>query len=158
MKMPFVFTLVGLFLSVGCEAPELPGADVELTAEEKAEVQEQVKEPEPEPLAVDENGVNEGASEFTSKSPQQGRKSREAGGYLGTVSATYFETKHKLFNIQVQNQMRTFNAIHDRYPKDHEEFLKEIIKPIGMPIPELPEGQEAIYDPSDHTLKVQPIQ
>lgn len=158
MKMPLVLTLVGLFLSIGCEAPELPGADIQLSTDENAEAEDQANEQEPEPLAVDENGVNEEASEFTAKSPQQGRKSREAGGYLGTVAATYFESKHKIFHIQVQNQMKTFNAIHDRYPKDHEEFLKEIIEPIGMPIPEMPEGQEAIYDPADHTLKVQPIQ
>lgn len=155
MKMPHLLTLVGFLLFAGCEAPELPGADMELSADEPTE--DQAKEPEAEPLAVDENGVNAEASEFTAKSPQQGRKSREAGGYLGTVAATYFESKHKIFHIQVQNQMKTFNAIHDRYPKDHEEFLKEIIEPIGMPIPEMPEGQEAIYDPVDHTLKVQPI-
>jgi len=151
-------TLMLVVSIAGCEAPELPGMDVELSADEQAKVAEATKVEKPEPLAVDEHGVNEGATAYTADSPEKGRKSKEAGGYLGSVAHAHFWAKHELIRIQLQNQMNVFNAINDRWPKDWDEYQKEIVKPLGLELPELPEGQEFVYDPADHELKVQPIQ
>ncbi|QDT00131.1 hypothetical protein [Adhaeretor mobilis] len=158
MRTHNALTLVLMLSIAGCETPELPGTDVELTAGEQADIAEAAKVEEPEPLAVDEHGVNEGATTFNADSPEKGRKSKAAGSYLGSVAHAHFWAKHELIRIQLQNQMNVFNAINDRWPKDWEEYQKEIVKPLGIELPELPEGQEFVYDPEDHELKVQPIQ
>ena len=152
--------LITLF-ALGCEAPELPGTDVELTVDEQADVAEATQVEEPEPLAVDEHGVNEGAKAFTADSPEKGRKSKEAGGYLGAVAHKRFWAEHEMIRHSITHALNLFNATEGRYPKSHDEFMEKIVKFNQLTLPELPEGEEYIFDPNakvDEMLKVQPIQ
>jgi hypothetical protein len=77
------------------------------------------------------------------------------GGLITTPIAAYFGAREQIvFNIQIPDAMRTFQALNGRYPKSHEEFMKEIIQAGGIKLPELPEGAKYVYDPEKAELDV----
>jgi hypothetical protein len=45
-----------------------------------------------------------------------------------------------------------WHATNDRYPKDYDEFMNEIIKPNNIALPRLPPYQEYGYDANEHKL------
>ena len=48
--------------------------------------------------------------------------------------------------------MNKYRALNDRYPKDFDEFMNEIIKANGISLPKLPPYQKYGYDEKDHKL------
>ncbi|MBV8318567.1 MAG: hypothetical protein JOZ53_26805 [Planctomycetaceae bacterium] len=54
--------------------------------------------------------------------------------------------------LQIEEAMRLFQAMNDRYPKDYDEFMTEIIKANNIALPKLPDDQEYGYDEKEHTL------
>lgn len=52
----------------------------------------------------------------------------------------------------VQRALQLFNAEHDRYPKDHDEFMEKIIKANNIQLPVLPGGDQYQYDVENHEL------
>ncbi len=76
-------------------------------------------------------------------------------GLITTPIAAYFGAREQIvFNIQIPDAMRTFQALNGRYPKSHEEFMKEIIQAGSIKLPDLPEGAKYVYDPQQHELTV----
>lgn len=55
---------------------------------------------------------------------------------------------------QIQHAMDLYHAEHDRYPKDLDEFMNEIIRPQGIALPRLPPYQDYAYDADAHRLLV----
>ncbi|MGE3316257.1 MAG: hypothetical protein AB7O26_14160, partial [Planctomycetaceae bacterium] len=59
----------------------------------------------------------------------------------------------------VQQALNLFHAEHERYPKDHAEFMEKIIKANNIQLPELPEGFKYKYDVENHKLEaVKPLE
>jgi hypothetical protein len=56
--------------------------------------------------------------------------------------------------LQIQHSLDLYYAENDRYPKDLQEFIDEIIKPNGIRLPQLPAYQEYAYDAENHKLVV----
>ena len=54
----------------------------------------------------------------------------------------------------VQRALQLFNAEHDRYPKDHEEFMEKIIRANNIQLPVLPGGDQYQYDVENHELVI----
>ena len=48
--------------------------------------------------------------------------------------------------------MDLYHAANDRYPKDYDEFMTEIIKANNIALPKLPHYQEYGYDEKEHKL------
>jgi len=92
--------------------------------------------------------------EFTAKDGKQGKKSRTAGGYLGAVASTRFTAVNQLTIHSYQHALQLYWGEKGYYPKTHEEFMEKIIKFNQIKLPELEEGDQYIYDPEDHTLKI----
>lgn len=44
--------------------------------------------------------------------------------------------------------------MHERYPKDHEEFMTQIIKANNINLPVLPGGRKYQYDVENHELVI----
>ena len=81
---------------------------------------------------------------------------RYGGGIITQPISTYFRTRDRIdFEIKIPSGMNTFKALNDRYPKDLEEFMQEIIKPAGIQLPELPLGHRYVYDPEKGELLVE---
>lgn len=95
--------------------------------------------------------------EVTAKDPKKGKLTRKKGGALGTslkaLPWAEFETKFQM----IKYNMAQYDAIKGHYPKSHKEFMEEYLPefyPAALPLPELEPGDEYIYDPEDHTLKI----
>ena len=56
--------------------------------------------------------------------------------------------------LSIQHSMDLYHATNDRYPKDLDEFMTEIIKPNGVALPQLPPYQKYAYDDKEHKLIV----
>ena len=69
-----------------------------------------------------------------------------AGAYGGMVE--------KVSNIQIVQAVNLFKAMEGRYPKDHEEFMSEVIKKNNIRLAMLPHGSEYKYDVENHALVV----
>jgi hypothetical protein len=66
----------------------------------------------------------------------------------------YGSTISQISKIQVQRALQLFEAINERFPKDHEEFMTEIIKKNKIELPVLPGKRRYQYDVENHELVV----
>jgi hypothetical protein len=79
------------------------------------------------------------------------------GQGIGIAADAYRTSVGKGAKIAVTQKMQHFQALHDRKPRDHKEFMDEIIapgKPDELQLPMLPYYQEYAYDPEAHELVV----
>jgi hypothetical protein len=58
----------------------------------------------------------------------------------------------RIGQLQIEDALNKYYALNERYPKDLEEFMNEIIKPNNIALPKLPYYQEYGYDPKEHKL------
>ena len=73
----------------------------------------------------------------------------------GPVKA-YFNTREKIvFDIALPKSAQLFNALHDRNPKTHEEYMKEVVESAQIKLPELPAGMVYRYRPEINELWVE---
>ena len=56
--------------------------------------------------------------------------------------------------LQIEHEMKLFQAANDRYPRDLQEFMDQIIKPGNIRLPVLPHYQEYGYDEKEHKLVI----
>lgn len=54
--------------------------------------------------------------------------------------------------LSIQHAMDLYHAANDRYPKDYDEFMTEIIKANNIALPVLPPYQKYGYDEKEHKL------
>jgi hypothetical protein len=76
---------------------------------------------------------------------------------IGIAADAYRTSVGKGAMIAVTQRMQHFQALHDRKPRDHKEFMDEIIapgKPDELQLPMLPYYQEYAYDPESQELVV----
>lgn len=66
----------------------------------------------------------------------------------------YGPTLQKLSKMHIQQALNLFQAEHDRYPKDHEEFMTKIIKQNQIELPVLPGKSVYQYDVENHELVI----
>ncbi len=108
-----------------------------------------------EPAAANSE-ANKAGGELAIAEKGVGAKGRGDGGGIIT------EPIHQYFNIQqtidfqmIDNDLKHYHALHNRYPKDWEEFKKEILEPGNRLLPELPEGENFYFDGKTGKLFVQ---
>lgn len=137
---------LSLVLLVGCEVPELDVPKTKPAQQTKVETSES-------PVATPSE-----PKEFTPRDGKKGKKSREAGGYLGAVGSARFTAENSMTINLYKHALDLYWGTNGYYPKTHDEFMEKIIKFNQIQLPELDEGVEYIYDPEDHILKIQNIQ
>jgi len=64
----------------------------------------------------------------------------------------YVATIGRVSQLLIEDAMNKYRALNDRYPKDFDEFMNEIIKANGISLPKLPPYQKYGYDEKDHKL------
>jgi hypothetical protein len=74
--------------------------------------------------------------------------------YYGAMASARMVIKDQLLWAQIKKSVDLFEATNSRYPKDTEEFMDVIIAENMIELPELPDGQEYFFDPTDHELKI----
>lgn len=66
------------------------------------------------------------------------------GAYTPTIST--------IAKLQIKQSVNLFQAEHGRFPKDHEEFMSEIITKYNVKLPKLPAKFQYKYDVENHEL------
>ncbi len=155
-----------LFLSAGCDVPEIESPAVAPAPTVTKQVVEEptVKEGYLPDGRLDMSGVPGEPPPTTSiprkvvaKDPKQGKLTRRDGGALGTHMQAIPWVKNKTIFDMIDYNLRIYEAEKSHYPRSHEDFMKEYLPqyyPAALPLPELEPGDEYIYDPEDHTLKI----
>lgn len=149
--------------ALGCESSSNSGGSASLDdmagameAKKMAKVQQEKAAQEAEERAAQQAASPPVAEEpapletVTARSGQKG-KSLEGGGYLSVVAGTRFWAENQMTLNVVRKNMDLYRAGagNGDYPKTHEEFMKHIIEENSVKLPELPEGWEYVYDPTD---------
>ena len=152
---------MALTLLVGCEVPELDIPETKEDRQVQLQKEKERKERETADIAEetpdvpsDTEPVTEEPREFVAKDGKKGKKSREAGGYLGAVGSARFVAEHRMIINSYTHALNLYWGENGYYPKTHEEFMEKIIKFNKLQLPELDEGVEYLYDPEDHLLKI----
>lgn len=86
-----------------------------------------------------------------------GKQGRNYGsGMVVTPVRAYFISKQKIvFEVQIPHAMRLYKATNDRFPKDFDEFKREILEPSQISLPPLPAGHKYVYDAAQGELLVE---
>ncbi|MDR1962729.1 MAG: hypothetical protein LBQ50_03010 [Planctomycetaceae bacterium] len=81
----------------------------------------------------------------------------QASDIITVPIATLFRAKEMTaYRIQVPQALQLYKAMNDgKGPETHEAFMKDIIRANNIPLPELPEGHEYLYDPATEQLMIQ---
>jgi hypothetical protein len=60
----------------------------------------------------------------------------------------------KISAMAIEKHLQLFEAVEERFPRDHEEFMTEIIKKNNVQLPVLPGKRRYQYDVKNHKLVV----
>jgi hypothetical protein len=76
------------------------------------------------------------------------------GGLITEPVHQFFSMRNLITWDQIKHDMDIWQAIHNRWPKDAQEFQKEILEPANIELPELPPGNRYVYNPKSGELLV----
>jgi hypothetical protein len=84
-----------------------------------------------------------------------GEKGRGYGGGIITEPIrARFRAEDSINFAAMEKTISLFKATKGRMPKSHEEFMTEIIEKGAIKLPDLPDGDEYVYDPQAGELMV----
>ena len=87
-----------------------------------------------------------GAIEATTKITAKDPITLQGNAYVTIIGRTAL--------LNIQHAMDLYHAEHDRYPKNYDEFMSEIIKADQISLPQLPYYQKYGYDEKEHKLVI----
>ena len=138
---------LALALAAGCEEPRNVGSRKKAAAETPPPAKEEdtfivgrrttdIKQAEPEL----QKGAVVGSQRIVAKDPI----TLSGNAYVSMIGRTSV--------LQIEHTMNQYKAANDRYPKNLDEFMTEIIKANHLALPQLPYYQKYGYDEKDHKL------
>jgi hypothetical protein len=78
------------------------------------------------------------------------------GGIITEPIHQYFMARDQIKILQLQHQLDIWKAMHNnKPPKNKDEYMKEIVEPCGVDLPELPIGRRYVYDAKKGELMVE---
>ncbi len=141
---PVFWTLPVVWTLVGCKSEEARQQD--LAAQEAA-----AQPPAAAPIQNQVAGVGVGIKGRSLEGGSDYNPAKFASG----PAAAYFRTKEKIvFEIQIPHTLNAYQALNGRYPRSHDEYMKEIIG-TAIKLPQLPKGMVYRYHPETHDLWVE---
>jgi hypothetical protein len=66
----------------------------------------------------------------------------------------YVSSIGRIAQLAIEDAISKFHSLNDRYPKDYDKFMTEIIKANGITLPVLPPYQEYSYLEKEHKLVI----
>jgi hypothetical protein len=92
------------------------------------------------PVELRQGNVKSATTRITAKDPF----TLQGNAYVSIIGRTG--------QLKIEDAMNKYRALNDRYPKDYDEFMAEIIKANNISLPLLPPYQEYGYDDKEHKL------
>jgi hypothetical protein len=84
-----------------------------------------------------------------------GRKGDYRPGIITTPLSTFWRSQEAVaYKMHVPHALNLYKATNGHFPKTQEEFVREILEPNRIKLPELPEGHFYVYDPEKGELQV----
>ena len=117
------------FMVVGCEEPDMSNSIINKTTQEIGE--------------FNPDGDDQEADLQVKPSASPLASMGAYGFAVGEIS-----------RMSIEKAIQLFQAEHGRFPKDHEEFMSQIIKRNNINLPVLPGKRRYQYDVENHELKV----
>lgn len=160
----FPIAILTCFLLIGCE-PAAPPAVPKVPIVEAKPAAETPAAPPQNPVSetvtrvVDENDRKESAEEKTQETKPKppaapGGETRASEVIVG--GSGFNSMSASIERTQIVKAMADFQALNERYPKDHQEFMDQIIKANNIKLPVLPADKKYQYSPDRHELMVAP--
>jgi hypothetical protein len=66
----------------------------------------------------------------------------------------YVVSMDRIAMLNIEHTLDLYHAANDRWPANHEEFMKEVIQGYNISLPKLPHYQDYVYDEKQHKLLV----
>lgn len=132
-------------LASGCEEePRHVGGQANVQAKTKAE---------PQPILNRRTQeVRDAAAELKKGEAKVATTKITARDYISLQGNAYVSIIGQTSVLSIKHAMDLYHAANDRYPKDYDEFMAEIIKANNIALPKLPHYQEYAYDEKEHKL------
>jgi hypothetical protein len=93
--------------------------------------------------------------EFKAEQNKEADLSIDASRPLHAMTAgAYKNILGQAAKLQITQAINLFHAEHGRYPKDYDEFMKQIVEPNQIQLPVLPGNVKYQYDVENHELVV----
>lgn len=145
--------LVPLLVLTGCEEPRHVGkrggksaSAVEHAPAKPAEPEFIVGKRTQEVLKAAPELQNQGAQQVEPRIVGKDYITLQGNAYVSMIGQTSI--------LSIQHAMDLYHATNDRYPKDYDEFMNEIIKANNIALPQLPVYQKYAYDEKEHKLVI----
>lgn len=84
-----------------------------------------------------------------------GEKGHYGTGVLTTPLDIRWRADERMTLNKIEYGMKMYKGEHGYAPKTHKEFMDKIIKDGMIKLPELPEGEQYLYDPQTEQLMIQ---
>ena len=134
---------------IGCKSDE----DVQKDLAAQQAAQEAAASAAEVPQQAQKAGVGVGAK---GRSLEGGSENNPAT-IISAPAAAYFRTKEKIvFEIQIPQALNLYMAEKGRNPRNHDEFMRDIVEFNRIPLPKLPAGMVYRYDSEKGELWVIP--
>lgn len=76
------------------------------------------------------------------------------GSYTSALTGGVLQSYKTIADMQIKPLIEMYRVEHEEYPKDHETFMRDIIKANNIQLPVLPGGRQYQYDVENHVLIV----
>jgi hypothetical protein len=140
---PVLALLAACALAAGCEEERNVGTKPKSPASALKQ---------PEFIVGKRTQVIKNAAPELQKGAKQATTKITAKDYITLQGNAYVTQVGRLGVMEIEHAMNLYHAEHDRYPKNYEEFMNDIIKANNIALPKLPYYQEYGYDEKEHKL------
>jgi hypothetical protein len=147
--------LLAVLLPIGCEPPQALPLDDLVAENNAAEEQDAPQEDKKDPISLGNPKLTDKIGEFDPNANRDVSDSK--GSYSNPLTGAlemYGPTVERIAKMKIETEVRTFQAINGRYPKDYDEFMERIVKQNHIKLPVLPRQMEYQYDVENHKLVV----
>ncbi len=76
-------------------------------------------------------------------------------GVLATPASVYLRIPDRAVFMSVQHAMNLYKGEHEKLPKSHDDFMRDIIQANNINLPELPYGSKYVYVPEKEELMIE---
>ncbi|MGO9466509.1 MAG: hypothetical protein ACLQIB_40860 [Isosphaeraceae bacterium] len=144
-------------------ALEQTGVSLGFDEESRPVARPQSQQPQPKPKRPTDSGpiIGQRTQQIQSAAVEQQKGGARtastkitAKDYISLQGNAYVTIIGRTSILKIQQALDLYHATNDRYPKDLDEFMNEIIKANNIALPKLPPYQAYGYDEAEHKLVI----
>ncbi len=139
------------------------GVSLGFDEESRPQARPQPQQPQPKPKRPTDSGpiigkrtqdIRNAATEQQKAGARTASTKITAKDYISLQGNAYVTIIGRTSILKIQQALDLYRATNDRYPKDLDEFMNEIIKANNIALPKLPPYQAYGYDEAEHKLVI----